>query len=110
MSARPRTPALAFNLLAKPGGAPSRSAAIEDLPRRAGDPALEGDAIAGGIKGRTVGTTLYLLPAESRRLKRLALDLDVSVHELVLSGLDRMLAEHGQPPVVRYSPPRPRKG
>ena len=46
---------------------------------------------------------MYLLPTESRRLKRLALDLDVSFHELVLRGLDRMLAEHGQAPVVVVS-------
>ena len=109
MASRPRASALASNLLAKPGGAPPRSAAIEDLPRRAEPPAESDGPSSGGIKGRTVGTTLYLLPTESRRLKRLALDLDISVHELVLRGLDRMLAEQGQAPVVRYSSPKPRK-
>ncbi len=39
------------------------------------------------------------------------LDLDVpSVRELPLTGLDRLLAERGEPPVARYGPPRPRKG
>jgi len=39
------------------------------------------------------------------------LDLDVpTAHELPLMGLDRLLAERGEPPVARYSPPRPRKG
>jgi len=42
-------------------------------------------------------------------LKRLALDLDLSLHELMLMGLDRVLAEHGQPPVRRYVPAAPRK-
>jgi hypothetical protein len=58
-----------------------------------------------------VGTTVYLLPHEHKRVRRLALDLDVpSVHELLLLGLDRLLADRGEPPVQRYSPPRPRKG
>ena len=55
-----------------------------------------------GIKGTTVGTTLYLLPGESKRLRRLALDLDVSLHELLMRGADRLLAENGQRPVERY--------
>lgn len=58
-----------------------------------------------------MGTTVYLLPSEHKRVRRLALDLDVpSVHELLLLGLDRLLAEQGQLPIQRYSPPRPRKG
>lgn len=65
----------------------------------------------GGIKAATVGTTLYLLPAEHKRVRRLALDLDIpSVHELLLIGLDRLLAERGEGPLVRYSEPRPKKG
>ncbi len=65
----------------------------------------------GGIKNATVGTTLYLLPREHKRVRRLALDMDVpSVHELLLMGLDRLLAERGDPPIERYSPPRPKKG
>jgi hypothetical protein len=32
-----------------------------------------------------------------------------SVHELLLLGLDRLLAERGERPVERYSQPRPSK-
>ena len=65
---------------------------------------------AGGIKAATIGTTVYLLPREHKRVRRLALDLDVpSVHELLLTGLDRLLAENREPPLERYSPPRPKK-
>lgn len=104
MTAQKRPSVVASGLLAKPGGAPARSTALEDLPRPDVDR-------SGGIKAATVGTTIYLLPREHRRVKRLALDLDVpSVHELVLMGLDRLLAERGEPPLVRYSPPRPKKG
>ena len=70
-----------------------------------------GQGRGGGIKGATVGTTMYLLPKEHKRVRRLALDMDVpSVHELLLMGLDRLLAERGEPPIERYSPPRPKKG
>jgi hypothetical protein len=120
-----------MNLLARPGAAPPRGVPVEDFPRPASTeqrempPALpaesavmmpsiaaaSGGKVPGGIKAATVGTTVYLLPAEHKRVRRLALDLDIpSVHELLLLGLDRLLAEQGQPPLARYSPPRPRKG
>lgn len=122
-----RPPAVAANLLARPGAAPSRSVAVEDFPRpvstgrpdtppapSASPPAAvspSADKPPGGIKAATIGTTLYLLPAEHKRVRRLALDLDVpSVHELLLLGLDRLFTERGEPPLARYSPPRPKKG
>jgi hypothetical protein len=110
-----RASVVAPDLLARPGGAPARSTPVEDLPRpapaAAPGPAPSAEGARLGIKRATVGTTVYLLPAEHKRVRRLALDLDVpSVHELLLMGLDRLLAERGEPPVARYSPPRPRKG
>lgn len=72
------------------------------------EPILERGAVTApkvakkGIKGATRATTLYLLPHELRRLKGLAVELDVSLHDLMLRGLDRVLAEHGQRPVERY--------
>lgn len=55
-----------------------------------------------GLKGSTIGTTLYLKPDESKRVRKLALNLDISLHDLILTGLDRLLAENGQRPVSRY--------
>src|SRR5436853_7105 len=82
------------------GEAPARSTPIEDLPRSAVAAAEER---TGGIKQATIGTTVYLLPEEHKRLKRLALDLDLpTVHELLLTGIDRLLREQGEPPLVRY--------
>lgn len=123
---KPRPSVVAGNLLARPGAAPSRSVPVEDFPRpvpveqasplpAASLPspasAPRADRMPGGIKAATVGTTLYLLPAEHKRVRRLALDLDIpSVHELLLIGLDRLLAERGEGPLVRYSEPRPKKG
>jgi hypothetical protein len=121
-----RPSVVASGLLARPGGAPARSTPVEDLPRptlvpaspealkpssRPGAPEVAPETVAKGIKQATVGTTVYLLPSEHKRVRRLALDLDVpSVHELLLMGLDRLLAERGEAPVARYSQPRPRKG
>jgi hypothetical protein len=123
MAYKPRPSAVASGLLARPGAAPARSTPVEDLPRpapaanapHAVAPSLPASptpaGAAGGIKAATVGTTVYLLPGEHKRVKRLALDLDVpSVHELILMGLDRLLADRGQEPLERYSPPRPKKG
>jgi hypothetical protein len=120
MASKPRPSAVASGLLARPGAAPARSTPVEDLPRpppaavAAPLPAkapARAEASTGGIKAATIGTTVYLLPDEHKRVKRLALDLDVpSVHELILMGLDRLLADRGQGPLERYSPPRPKKG
>ena len=113
-----RPSVVASGLLARPGAAPARTTPVEDLPRPVPSPAPmpgpeppAGQRREGGIKNATVGTTVYLLPREHKRVRRLALDLDVpSVHELLLMGLDRLLAERGEPPIERYSPPRPKKG
>lgn len=122
MAEKKRAPTVALNLLARPGGAPARTTPVEDLPRPApevpapqnAEPPVQPPAAprqSGGIKSATIGTTVYLLPAEHKRVRRLALDLDVpSVHELMLLGLDRLLAERGGPPIERYSLPRPKKG
>ncbi len=114
---RKRPTVVASGLLARPGGAPARTTPVEDLPRPALLQPAEAPAApsatkgkGAGIKASTVGTTVYLLPREHKRVRRLALDMDVpSVHELLLLGLDRLLAERGEPPVERYSQPRPRK-
>lgn len=103
-----RKPSLAPGLLAKPGSAPARSAAIEDLPRASAQAVAISEG-GGGLKASTVGTTLYLLPSESKRLRRLAIDLDLSLHEMMLNGLDKLLAENGEPPVRRYVPASPKK-
>ena len=114
---RKRPSVVATGLLARPGGAPARTTPVEDLPRPGPPPKAEEPAKPpvpegkNGIKAATVGTTVYLLPKEHKRVRRLALDMDTpSVHELLLLGLDRLLAERGEPPIERYSQPRPRKG
>jgi hypothetical protein len=111
-AARKRAPAVALNLLARPGNAPVRSTPVEDYPRAAdvptAGPAPDGGRV--GIKAATIGTTVYLLPSEHKRVKQLALDMDIaSVHELLLLGLDKLLAGQGREPITRYAPPRFKK-
>lgn len=118
-----RPSVVAANLLARPGAAPARGVPVEDFPRQIanGQPGpleiaaaprpVAAERVPGGIKAATIGTTVYLLPTEHKRVRRLALDLDIaSVHELLLLGLDRLLDERGEPPLARYSLPRPKKG
>lgn len=111
MASKPK-PSRIPDVFARPGAAPARGRAVEDLPREVSAPtrpAADTAVVGGGLKASTVGTTLYLLPDESRRLKHLAVDLGLSVHELLLIGIDKVLAEHGQPPIRRYVPLAPRK-
>jgi hypothetical protein len=56
----------------------------------------------GGLKGRATATTLYLLPADHRRLRVLAIDRNVSMQTLLLDALDLLMAGEGQPPVERW--------
>ena len=78
---------------------PAKRAASSEVP-----PTAAGSGR--GLKEATVGTTLYLLPDESYRLKRLALDLRLSLHDLILAGLDLVLEQHGAAPLTRYAPPK----
>ncbi len=71
-------------------------------PLLSAGPPIPAKAAGRGIKGKTRATTLYLLPHELQRMRRLAIDLNVPLHDLMLRGLDRVLAENGQRPLERY--------
>jgi hypothetical protein len=55
-----------------------------------------------GLKEKAVNMSIYLLPDDHRRLRRLAVDHDTSIQTLVLDGIDAVLAQHGLPPVTRW--------
>ena len=57
---------------------------------------------AGGLKERAAATTLYLMPADLRRLRKMAIDGDVSMQTLTLDALDLLMAREGEPPVERW--------
>ncbi len=57
---------------------------------------------SGGLKERATATTLYLMPADHRRLRKLAIDRDVSMQTLILDAIDLLMAREGQAPVERW--------
>jgi hypothetical protein len=59
-------------------------------------------APANGLKERAAATTLYLMPADHRRLRKLAIDRDMSMQTLILDALDLLLARENEPPVERW--------
>ena len=72
-------------------GAASRPAAFHEEP-----------AASGNLKERAAATTLYLMPADHRRLRVLAIDRGVSMQTLLLDAIDLLMAADGQPPVERW--------
>ena len=63
---------------------------------------------SGGLKERATATTLYLMPADHRRLRKLAIDHDVSMQTLLLDALDMLMTREGQEPVERWETRRKR--
>ena len=57
---------------------------------------------AGGLKDRATATTLYLMPSDHRRLRKLAIDRDVSMQTLLLDALDLLMTKEGVEPVERW--------
>ena len=55
-----------------------------------------------GLKERATATTLYLMPADHRRLSKLAIDRDVSMQTLLLDAIDLLMAREGQGAVERW--------
>ena len=81
---------------AAPGaGRPQR--AFHELAQRAPSGAAEGC-----LKERAVATTLYLLPEDHRRLRRMAIDSDMSFQTLMLDAIDLLLTREGECPVERW--------
>jgi hypothetical protein len=50
-------------------------------------------------KTGNVKTSLYLPPQAHRKLKEIALATDCKVHDIVIEGINKMLASHGYPTV-----------
>jgi hypothetical protein len=58
------------------------------------------------LKAKAIATTLYLLPEDHRRLRRLAADREVAAQTLLLDAIDMLFAKDGQGPVQRWEPRR----
>jgi hypothetical protein len=89
-------------LRAPPGAAPRppflhEQAKPPELPIPAPEPAASQN-----LKDKAVATTLYLLPADHVRLRRMALERNVSFQTLMLDAIDMLLEGQGEPPVRRW--------
>jgi hypothetical protein len=71
-------------------------------------PASLPTAAPGGLKERATATTLYLMPADHRRLRKLAIDRDVSMQTLILDAIDLLMEREGQGAVERWETRRKR--
>ena len=72
------------------------------------EPAVPAPLPGGDLKARATATTLYLMPADHRRLRVLAIDRGVSMQTLILDALDLLMGRAGQPPVERWETRRKR--
>jgi len=82
-------PQPAFHERAAPAPSPTPASAVPEGNERT-------------LKEKAVATTLYLLPVDHKRLKKFAVDRDVSLQTVVLDALDLLLAGEGQAPVERW--------
>lgn len=98
-------------MAAKPGAGRPQTAFHETpatreppVPPPAATPATAspGPRQAADLKGRAIATTLYLLPEDHRRLRRLAADHDVAAQTLLLDAIDMLFKREGQDPVQRW--------
>ena len=97
------------DVLATPGAAPRPSFLHEQQAEPAVAPPLSpAPASSGGLKERAAATTLYLMPADHRRLRKLAIDRDVSMQTLLLDAIDLLMAQENEAPVERWETRRKR--
>lgn len=80
-------------------GAGRPQPAFHERPRT---PAPEQAEDGRGLKEKAVATTLYLLPDDHRRLRRMAIDRNISFQSLMLNAIDLLLAREGEKPVGRW--------
>ncbi len=72
-------------------------------------PTLQESERAVGLKEKAINMSIYLLPDDHRRLRRLAADEDSSIQSLVLDGIDYVLGKRELGPVTRWETRRKRR-
>jgi hypothetical protein len=89
-------------LKAPPGGAATQRFIHEQpsaKPVEAPAPSIVSEGL---LKTRAIATTLYLLPADHKRLRHLCSERGVAAQTLLLDAIDMLFAQAGQPPVERW--------
>ena len=100
MARRPKSvlpPDLDLDAARTAPGAAERPAFLHQQAAPAATPAS-----SSGLKGRATATTLYLMPADHRRLRVLAIERNVSMQTLLLDAIDLLMEREGQPDVERW--------
>jgi hypothetical protein len=87
---------------ALPGAALPQPPFHERSPSPASDEKVPQPKAALGLKEKAINMSIYLLPDDHRRLRRLAADEDTSIQALVLDGIDYVLNQRGQGRVTRW--------
>ena len=96
------------DVLATPGAAPRPAFLHEQEELAAASPPPSNAAPSGGLKERAAATTLYLMPSDHRRLRKLAIDRDVSMQTLLLDAIDLLMVQENEAPVERWETRRKR--
>jgi hypothetical protein len=96
------------DVLATPGAAPRPTFLHEQTELAAPQSELPALAPSGGLKERATATTLYLMPLDHRRLRKLAIDRDVSMQTLLLDAIDLLMTQVNEAPVERWETRRKR--
>jgi len=103
MSKKPRFDSVNFEAIqAKPGAGRAQEAFHEKPAPTLPEPGEK----PGDIKARAVSMTLYLMPEDHKRLRRLAVDKDAAIQTLLLDAIDRLFADEGMAPIERWAPRR----
>src|SRR3954454_11267529 len=95
---------------ALPGAAQPQAPFHERPPSSASGQDLPQAKAALGLKEKAINMSIYLLPDDHRRLRRLAADEDTSIQSLVLDGIDHVLGQRGQGLVTRWETRRKPRG
>ena len=88
------------DLRSRPGAAVPQPA-FHEAPTPSPAPAADAPA---GLKTSAVNMSIYLLPADHRRLRMLAAAEETSIQALVMDGIDTVLSARGQESVSRWEP------
>src|SRR3954454_19845497 len=91
-------------------GAAMPQAPFHERPSSVSDENVQQRKAALGLKEKVINMSIYLLPDDHRRLRRLAADEDTSIQALVLDGIDHVLGQRGQGLVTRWETRRKPRG
>lgn len=88
---------------------PKRTGLLDNIDMQTGQGSIPAKVVemkpqdAPATKIKTVKSSLYLPPQAHRLLKEIAFTQDCKVHDLMIKGIDNVLASHGYDSVAELS-------